>query len=371
MGCTIVGCGKAFPALKITNDELTALVDTNDEWISTRTGIKSRRVAVQESNTDLSEIAARQALGWNTEGYSQRVFDASEIDLVIFATMTPDAMVPSNAALLRRRLGLSNALCFDLNAACSGFVYALSVAESLIAASSNPDIPGSSARNPIRRALVIGSERISRVTDWTDRNTCVLFGDGAGAAVIEWDESRKGILGSYLVNEDDSTGALTTPVTYAAPIPFNTEGINLNPSSSNDPAQSLLDQELHIDMNASQSGLHQAIRMDGQKVFKFAAEALSTAVTEALKRADITLEDVACIVPHQANERIIKYAAKKLNRPLDFFQLSIAHRGNSSAASVPMSLCDAYESGRIKPGNVVVLVAFGGGFTSGAVVFEA
>ena len=369
MGCTIIGCGKALPALDVDNAELTALVDTSDEWITSRTGIESRRVAAVETNMDLSVAAARQALGWDEGGFADRCVEPEEIDLVIYATITPDVMVPSCAGLLRRRLGLANAACFDLNAACSGFVYGLSVAEAMMA-SCRPDVAGSTGRNPVRRALVVGSERLSRITNWNDRNTCVLFGDGAGAAVVEWDEERAGILSSFIVNEDDVANALTCPTASDSPVPFDEGGVNRQ-AAGNDPTLAAIDEELEMAHLVAAGEPRQVLRMDGPKVFKFAAEAMSTAVSTALGRAGITLDDVAIIVPHQANERIIKYAAKKIGRPLDFFQISIAHRGNSSAACVPMTLADAYENGRIKRGDKVVLVAFGGGFTSGAVVYEA
>lgn len=369
MGCRIIGCGKALPALDVENDELTKLVDTSDEWIVTRTGIESRRVAVAETGTDLSVAAARQALGWDEGGHSERRVDPAEIDLVIYATITPDAMVPSCAGLLRRRLGLERAAAFDLNAACSGFVYGLSVAESLMAACA-PNAAGASGRNPIRRALIVGAERLSRITNWPDRNTCVLFGDGAGAAVVEWDEERPGILSSFIANEDDPTNALTCPAAYDSPVPFDNEGVSLR-AEEHDDSLDAVDEELGICAHIADGEPRQVLRMDGQKVFKFAVGALSAAVDVALERAGLTLDDVSLIVPHQANERIIRYAAKKIGRPLDFFQVSIAHRGNSSAACIPMTLADAYENGRIKPGDKVVLVAFGGGFTSGAVVYEA
>lgn len=370
MGSRIIGCGKRLPELEVANDELKALVDTNDEWISTRTGIKTRRIAVAETNTDLGEAAARQALGWDEGGFAERRVDADEVDLVICSTITPDALTPSQAGLLRRRLGLKNAIAFDMNAACSGFVYGLTVAESLMAASA-PTASGAQGRNPVRRALVVGSERLTRLTNWDDRNTCVLFGDGAGAAVLEWDEERPGILSSFIVNEDDVTNALTCAMGYDAPQPFDEGGVSPEAATAIDPGLPRIDAELGIAEAVQAGGLRQALRMDGPKVFKFAAEAMTVAVERALERAGLELDDIACIVPHQANERIIKYAAKKLHRPMDFFQLSIANAGNSSAASVPMALADAYASGRIKRGDKVVLVAFGGGFTSGAVVFEA
>ena len=336
MGCTIIGCGKALPALDVDNNALTALVDTSDEWITSRTGIESRRVAAEETSTDLSVVAARQALGWDEGGYTERYVDPDEIDLIIYATITPDVLVPSNAGLLRRRLGLRNAAAFDLNAACSGFVYGLTVAETMMAASAHR-MPGAAGRNPVRRALIVGAERLSRITNWDDRNTCVLFGDGAGAAVVEWSEQRDGILSSFIVNEDDPTNALTCPAAYDSPVPFDANGVNPQ-AVDHDPSLTTIDEELDLAQLIAAGEPRQALRMDGPKVFKFAAEAMTTAVNEALDRAGIALDDVACIVPHQANERIIKYAAKKIGRPMDFFQISIAHRGNSSAACVPMIL---------------------------------
>lgn len=368
MGSALVGFGKAVPALEVQNDDLKALVDTNDEWIRTRTGIESRHVAVGESNADLAEQAAREALGWVEGGFAERCLEAGEIDLVVFATITPDTVVPSMAGLLRRRLGLENAIAFDVNAACTGFVYGLTVAEALMAASA-PKTPGAVGRNPVRRALVVGAERLTRLTNWADRNTCVLFGDGAGAAVLEWNENRPGIMSSFITNADDDTNALTCSFAYDAPLPFDIDGAS--PEAPEDASLSRIDAELGITEFVDAGEPRQVLRMDGPKVFKFAAEAMTVAVNQALDRAGIALDEVACIVPHQANERIIKYAAKKLDRPMDLFQLSIAHAGNTSAASLPMALAEAYTAGRIKPGDKVVLVAFGGGFTSGAVVYEA
>ena len=370
MGCALVGFGKAVPALEVENDELKALVDTNDEWIVTRTGIHSRHIAVAETNADLAEAAAREALGWTEGSASERHFDPSEIDLVVCATITPDSIVPSLAGLLRRRLGLEHAIAFDLNAACTGFVYGLTVAESMMSAAA-PGAAGAAGRNPVRRALVVGSERLTRLTNWTDRNTCVLFGDGAGAAVLEWSDERPGILGSYIVNEDDVTNALTCPSAYDAPQPFNEQGVAPEAAVAHGSAEVSTDAELGVTELVEAGRPRQTIYMNGQKVFKFAAEAMTEAVNQALERAGVALDEVACIVPHQANERIIKYAAKKLDRPMELFQLSIANAGNTSAASLPMALTEAYRAGRIHRGDKVVLVAFGGGFTSGALVYEA
>ena len=354
--------------------QLAKLVDTNDEWIVTRTGISSRHVAVGETGTDLAETAARAALGWSQEGWCERSLAPEDIDLVIVATITPDALVPSAAGLLRERLGLKHAIAFDLNAACTGFIYGLTVAESMMAACA-PGCPGAAGRNPVRRALVVGDERLTHITDWADRSTCVLFGDGAGAAVMEWDEERPGILSSFVLNTTDDTGALSCPNAFDAHVPFDEEGVVPSALTAADRAPYITTPAASHASEGSAEALEasplQAIYMDGQKVFKFAAEAMTEAIHQVLDRSGVALDDVACIVPHQANERIIKYAAKKLGRPMDLFQLSIANVGNTSAASVPMALADAYASGRIKPGDKVIVVAFGGGFTSGAVLFEA
>ena len=370
MGCTIIGCGKQLPALDVPNEELTKLVDTTDEWISTRTGILSRRVCVTESNVDLAEGAARQALGWEDGGYSQREVAPEDIDLVIYSTISPDEMVPTCAAVLRRRLGLVNAAAFDMNAACTGFIYGLTIAETMMAASA-PGGPGAAGRNPIRRALVVGGERLTRVVDWADRNTCVLFGDGAGAAVVEWDERKPGILSWYIKNDDDDSNALTCPSAYDAPQPFTPEGIDADALQQADPGTAPIDAELDVTERVAAGAPRQALYMNGQKVFKFATSVMPAAIEEVLRRANLTIDDVQFIVPHQANLRIIKYAAKRMGLPLERFQLSIAHRGNSSSACIPMTLCDAYENGSIHPGDKVVLVGFGGGFTSGAVLYEA
>ena len=365
MGCAIIGCGKALPALDVTNDDMAKLVETSDEWISKRTGIKSRKVAVAETSTDLAEAASRQALGWDEGGFAERTIDASEIDLVVFATVTADTLVPSNAAILRRRLGLENAICFDLNAACSGFVYALTVAESMIAASAV-----ASNRSDITRALVVAGERPSHITNWADRNTCVLLGDGAGAVVVEYDPARTGIVSTYLANEDDIHNSLTCPMPLDVVPPFDEAGVNFDAANETDKSHASIDEELGIVESLEAGAPRNVLRMNGQQVFKFSARAMNQAVTEVCQRAGVALEDIKLIVPHQANERIIDFAARRMHAPKELFKLSIADRGNSSAASVPSALADAYESGEIQKGDKVILVAFGGGFTLGAVLYE-
>ena len=358
MGCTIIGCGKQLPALDVPNEELTKLVDTSDEWISTRTGILSRRVCVGEGNVDLAEGAARQALGWADGGYSERKIAPEDIDLIIYSTITPDEVVPTCAAVLRRRLGLVNAAAFDMNAACSGFIYGLTIAETMMSASAP-------------RGVVFGGALSPRSGDCTDPNPWGVWGAGAGAAVVEWDERKPGILAWYIKNDDDDSNALTCPSAYDAPQPFTPEGIDANAPQQADPGIAPIDAELDATERVATGAPRQALYMNGQKVLKFATSVMPAAIEEVLRRANLTIDDVQFIVPHQANLRIIKYAAKRMGLPLERFQVSIAHRGNSSSACIPMTLCDAYESGNIHPGDKVVLVGFGGGFTSGAVLYEA
>ena len=359
MGCTVIGTGKALPALEVKNDELAAIVDTNDEWITTRTGIKSRHISVGETNGELAERAARAALGWSDEGWSERRIGADEIDLVIVSTITADNVVPSAACDLRRHLGLPNAVAFDVNAACTGFIYGIDVAESMMVSSNLR--PG--ARNPIRRALVVGAEQLSRITNWADRSTCVLFGDGAGAAVLEWNDDRAGVLASFLANADDDS-ALVCPAVFDSPVPFDENGVTSLEAGS--PARTVQPGE-----DGAIPFPIEAIAMNGGEVFKFASNAMAHALTETLARAGRSIDEVKVVVPHQANERIVKYAAKKLGVPMDRFFMNIDHTGNSSAASVPMALADAYAAGRIERGDLVALVGFGGGYTSGAVLYEA
>ncbi len=377
MGAVIIGSGKALPQLEIANDELKAVVDTNDEWIRTRTGISTRHISVGESAQELAYAASCAAMGLTGDlfpqttstGWCAQPIDPESIDLVLYATVSPDVVVPSCAALLKRHLNLPNAVAMDLNAACTGFIYGLTTAEAMLAASNASN--GGAVRNPIKRALVVGVDRLSRLTDWDDRNTCVLFGDGAGAAVLEWDAERPGLLATYLRNDDDVKNSLTCAHAIEAPQPFTESGISAEAKADPDASLAAADEMLGIGDIVAEGGIRQVIRMDGRTIFKFASNAMADAVGEVLSRAGLALDDIDCIVPHQANERIIRFAAKKLGIPEERFQLSIADTGNTSSASVPMALADAYASGRIKPGDKVIAVAFGGGLTSGAVLFEA
>lgn len=358
VGCTVIGCGKALPKLSVSNDDLAKLVDTSDEWIVKRTGIHERRIAISESSTDLASAACSAALGMEggsieASSWNLGQVDPESIDLLICMTITPDATIPCQASLIKMRLGLSNVVAFDLNAACSGCVYGITVAENMMRASQSAQ----GTCNPIRRALVVGVERLSRIVDWTDRATCVLFGDGAGAVLLEWNESRKGIISSFLKNTDDVELTLSRANMFnRALFPFDEAGVA---AQSNDAAY-----DCAIPVT-------EYIGMAGRTVFKFATAAMREAIDAVLERGDMTVDQVARIVPHQANERIIAHVAKKMEAPLDLFQVSIGSSANTSAASALMALCDAYCQGRIAQGDNVVMAGFGGGLTSGAVLFEA
>lgn len=402
-GACIIGCGKAMPGLKVENADLEHIVQTSDEWISTRTGISSRRIAVAETMLDLALAASRAALGMpaapddsvsiESSGEAFVDIDPASIDLLVLTTISPDVIVPCNAAALKKLLGLDNAIAFDMNAACTGFVYGATVADAMMAAS---HLKGGSvpARNVIRRALVVSAERLTHVTDWQDRNTCVLFGDGAGAAVFEWKDDAPGIISSFLKNDDDDTNALTCKQSYTSAFPFDESGViydaeakaahdAAHPDASDvsydyinalglscDPAAARIDALFDIENKSAQGGPDQVIYMNGQKVFKFAAKAMEAAVRKVVEDGGITIDQVKLIVPHQANLRILEFAAKRLGVTLDSFQVSIAETGNCSSACVPMALTDALVSGRLEPGDYAVLVAFGGGLTSGAILLQ-
>lgn len=352
MGCKITGWGKALPQLVVTNDDLAKLVETNDEWIVERTGIHQRHVATAETTTDLATAAGEKAL-------AKAGISPEDVDLLICMTITPDAIIPSQACLVKARMGLANAVAFDLNAACSGCIFGTDVASAMMEASM---ATGGNGRNPIKNALVIGVDCLSRIVDWTDRATCVLFGDGAGAAVLSWAPEEPGIMASYLRNIDDSQLYLACDIMYdGSTFPFG-EGASRTPVA------------VIAGLEAAENGeecYRPFISMQGQKVFKFAATAMAEAVDVVCQRANVTLDDIACIVPHQANERIIRFAAKKMGIPLDRFQVSIADVGNTSASSVLMALSDAFESGKVSPGDKVALVGFGAGLTYGALLFQA
>lgn len=318
----IIGWGKALPERVLTNDELATLVDTSDEWIRQRTGIAERHVAGEgETTFSLSLKAAQDALHITN-------LDPIHLDLIIVATVTPDYPFPATACLLQDALGAQHAAAFDLQAGCSGFVYGLSVAAGLLAA------------GLYRYALVVGAETLSRITDWTDRTTCVLFGDGAGAVVLESREEPGGILSSVL-GADGSGGELLM-------IPGG--------GSAHPTCAEMVQDRQHF------------IQMKGQEVFRFATRTMPEAARQALEKAELGVDDVALFVPHQANDRILQTAAKRLGVPEDKMFSNLARYGNTSAASIPIALCEAIEQERIKRDDVIVLTGFGAGLTWAAAV---
>ena len=318
----IVGWGKYIPQTVLTNEDLTHVVDTSDEWIRTRTGIGERHAASpKESSATMAARAAEQALDVAN-------IDPLGIDLIIVATATPDYMFPATACLVQDALGASKAGAFDLSAGCSGFVYALGMAADGIAAGT------------YSTALVIGSETLTRVVDWSDRATCVLFGDGAGAVVLKASEAPCGVLATVLGADGSGADLLTLPGSgFKVPLSMEARGAELP-----------------------------TIKMNGNEVYRFATRTMGKVALQAVKKAGMTLEQVDLVIPHQANLRIIQAAAKSLKVPEEKVFVNLDRYGNTSAASIPIALCEAAESGRIKDGNLIVLSAFGAGLTWGATV---
>jgi len=320
----IVGWGRYLPDRAVSNDELSHLVDTTDEWIYQRTGIRARHIAAaHETTATLAFEAAARAL-------AVADLHPSQVELIIVATSTPGHMFPSTACLVQDYLGAGRAGAFDLSAACSGFVYALQMAAQSI------------ATGAVRNAVVIGAETMSRVLDWSDRGTCVLFGDGAGAVVLKGSSVPGGVVATTLRSDGSGGDLLCLPALYHNPVPITGAEFSHNGHHKN------------------------TVEMDGRQVYRFATNVIASSIQDVLKMAQMRLEDVALIIPHQANTRIIETAAKKLKVPLEKFYLNVEHTGNTSAASIPIALCEAVEEGRLKPDDNLVLVGFGGGLTWGA-----
>ncbi len=316
----IVGTGGYLPENILTNHDLEKMVDTSDEWIRERTGIEKRHVAAEgETTCDLAERAALEAI----QAAGRR---PSDIDLIIVATTTPDKVFPSTACLLQKRLGISGPAAFDIQAVCSGFVYALTVADKFI------------RTGAAKRALVVGAETLSRITNWNDRGTCVLFGDGAGAVVLEASETP-GILSTHLHADGEKEKLLHVPAGIS-------QGYDL--------------------MQSGQAFME----MQGNEVFKVAVRTLGRIVDETLRANNLEKNDIDWLVPHQANIRIISATAKKLEMPMGKVVVTVDQHGNTSAASVPLALNVAVRDGRIKENDTVLLEAFGGGFTWGSVLLK-
>jgi 3-oxoacyl-[acyl-carrier-protein] synthase-3 len=313
----VLGTGSFAPEKVLSNHDLERMVDTSNEWIIERTGIEERRIADKSvTSSDLAVEAARMAL-------DAASLKPEDIDLILVATATPDMIFPATACIVQDRLGAKKAAAFDILAACSGFLFALASADAFI-------------RSGIyKKALVIGAETLSKITDWTDRNTCVLFGDGAGAVVLVAEEDGRGILSTHLHTDGSMADLLCIP-----------GGGSLNPAS----------------LLSVESGLH-FIKMKGNETFKVAVRALEEVVVEALEHNGYSSSDIDVLVPHQANLRIIQATAKRLNLPMEKVVITLNKYGNTSAASVPMALDEAVRDGRIKDGSLVILEAFGGGLS--------
>lgn len=321
----ILGTGRGLPEKIVTNDDLAKIVDTSDEWVQSRTGIKERRIA--DADTATSDLATEAAL----KALAKSGIKAEDIDLIIVATSTPDfSAFPATACVVQKNIGAKKAAAFDLETACSGFVYSMVIANQFI------------ATGMYKYCLVIGAEVFSRIIDWTDRNTCVLFGDGAGAAVIGPAEGEEGILSSTL-GADGEGGRFLDVYAGGTRMPVT---------------QEVLDKKLNT------------IRMDGSEVFKFAVRIMESASLSALSKAGMTEADIDYLVPHQANIRIVSAAAKRLHLSLDKVAINLDKYANTSAASVPIALDEALEAGNIKAGDIVVMVGFGAGLTWAAAVLR-
>jgi 3-oxoacyl-[acyl-carrier-protein] synthase-3 len=319
----IIGTGSYLPENIITNDDMAKLVETSDEWIASRTGIRQRRISTGENTSDLAYEAAVRAL-------KNAHMNAGDLDLIICATITPDSFMPSVACIVQDRLGAVNAAAFDLAAACTGFIYAMASASSFIQSGLYKNI------------LVIGAETLSKTLDWNDRSTCVLFGDGAGALIMTAAEQSNGILSVELASDGSRRDYLTLSA-----IPMS------NP------------------FTAGQESIFQpAISMKGQEVFKFAVRSITDLVRKVLAKADLAEENIKYIVTHQANYRIIESAAKSLGIPLEKFFMNLEHYGNTSAATIGIALDEMMQKDMLQPGDRIILVGFGGGMTSGAILIE-
>jgi 3-oxoacyl-[acyl-carrier-protein] synthase III len=308
----------------MTNRELEQMVDTSDEWIRTRTGISERRIAApNESTSDMATAAALAAM-------EQAQVSAEDIDLIIVATVTPDTAFPATACWVQKRLGAMQAACFDVSAACAGFLYALEIAQQFI------------STHVYNTVLIIGADKLSAITDWTDRNTCVLFGDGAGAAVLRNRPNSHGVISTYMGSDGTFTDILIMPG-GGSRCPITPENL---PKRLN------------------------TIKMAGKEVYKQAVTSMFTAANRALEDAGLKYEDIACVIPHQANIRIIEAIAERMRLPMDKFYVNLDRFGNTSAAAVAIALDEAHRNQRIKIGDYILLVVFGGGLTWASSVIQ-
>ena len=318
----MIGFGLYTPKKLVENEKLQEFLETSDEWIRTRTGIERRYISLDENTSDLAVEASKKAL-------SQAGLSAEDIDLIIVATVTPDNFTPSTACIVQDKLGAKNAWAFDINAACTGFIYALKLGRSLIRS------------GEANNALIIGAETLSKALNWEDRGSCVLFGDGAGATVLTSTEEDCGIK-CVNVKSDGSKGDSLV-----------IQGLPLNSPFKDGKEVS----ENYINMN-------------GREIFKFATKVMEESIVEILEKENIKIEDIAAIIPHQANLRIIDYVVKRLGIPREKFITNLQNYGNTSGASIPIALCESIDEGNLKKGDNIIMVGFGGGLTWGAALIK-
>jgi len=322
--CSITGVGSYVPEKVLTNADLEKLVQTSDEWITTRTGIKERRLAAPDEFT--SDLASKAAL----RAMDMAGVTADQLDLIIVASITPAMPFPNTACLVQQKIGARRIPSFDVEAACSGFLYALEVGQNFVTA------------RTFETVLVIGAEKLSAITNWKDRNTCVLFGDGAGAAILQSRPLSHGLLTTVLGADGSKGGLLSMP-----------GGGSRNPAS----------------LETVQNGLH-FLRMDGKETFKNAVQAMCSAANEVLARCEIDITKIKCVIPHQANRRIIDAVGQRLGATPEQLFINLHKYGNTSAASVAIALDEAVRSGRVNRGELILIMAFGAGLTWGAAIIE-
>lgn len=320
----ITGWGMAVPSRILTNEDLSQMVDTTDEWIRTRTGILQRRIAAPEETT--ASLAVQAALN----ALQVANLKPSDLDLIIVSTSSPEHLFPATACLVQDRIGAVRAGAFDLSAACSGFIYALNMATQAIRSGA------------IRNALVIGAETLSRITNWKDRNTCILFGDGAGAFVLQASDEPGGLLSAVMRSDGSGSDLLSLPA-GGSRLPASLETVR---------------NEQHF------------IQMNGREVFRFATRVMIQATKDALEAAQLTTADLDLLIPHQANQRIIEAAVRGLDLPIEKCVINVDRYGNTSTASIPIAACEAVQQGRLQAGDRVALVGFGAGLTWGAAVVK-
>jgi 3-oxoacyl-[acyl-carrier-protein] synthase-3 len=321
---SIKGFGACAPELAVSNYDLSKLVETSNEWIEDRTGIKERRISQGEDTSEIATKAAKMAM-------ERAGMSGEDIDLIIVATITPDMFTPSVACLVQKGIGAKGAMAFDISAACSGFIYGLQIAYSMM-----------ESNNSFKNVIVIGAEILSKIIDWTDRSTCVLFGDGSGAVVLTRTDEPKKKMVSFYSKSDGSKGDALTAAAVDVINPFVKDVVTKK----------------------------KTVEMNGQEVFKFAVTSIVSGIKTVLEDSNLTIDDIDFIVPHQANLRIIEFAAKKLKMDFSKFYVNLDRYGNTSSATIPMALNEMYEKSLLTKGKKIIMVGFGGGLTFGAALIE-